>query len=298
MTEQIKIIFLGTSDSIPTAERNHFSIWLNFSGENILIDCGEGTQRQIRKAKLNPCKLTRILITHWHADHILGIPGLLKTLAMSGYKKTLSIYGPAGTKRMLSNLLKLFAFKGEYPIKVQEVHGKFLETKDFYLLAERMSHGIQCNAYSFVKKGQVRIDKTKLKKFKIKEGPHLSLLKQGKNLKYEGRTYKLKDISYINKEKKISFILDTKINDKIIPFVKNSDFLICEASSVDERTANKYQHMMPEHAAEIAKKANVKTLVLSHISQRVERDLKGNLTKAKKKFKNIIVSKDLDILEI
>ena len=75
MTEKIKVIFLGTSDSIPSANRNHTSIWLNYKDENILVDCGEGTQRQIRKAKLNPGKITKILITHWHGDHILGIPG-------------------------------------------------------------------------------------------------------------------------------------------------------------------------------------------------------------------------------
>ena len=127
----IKITFLGTSDSIPSAERNHTAILLTYYGENILVDCGEGTQRQFRKAGLNPCRITRILITHWHADHILGIPGLLKTLVLSGYNKTLFIYGPRGTKILMKALLKLFAFKGEYPIDVEEVDDKFFETKDF-----------------------------------------------------------------------------------------------------------------------------------------------------------------------
>ena len=77
-----KITFLGTSQAIPTAKRNHTAVLLSYKDENILIDCGEGTQRQFRKAKLNPCKLTRILITHWHGDHVLGLPGLLQTLAL------------------------------------------------------------------------------------------------------------------------------------------------------------------------------------------------------------------------
>ena len=94
MTEKIKITFLGTSGSVPSAMKNHPAILLTYQGENILIDCGEGTQRQFRKAKLNPCKINRILITHWHTDHILGLPGLIKTLALSGYKKQLYIYGP------------------------------------------------------------------------------------------------------------------------------------------------------------------------------------------------------------
>ncbi|MGA2130481.1 MAG: ribonuclease Z [Candidatus Pacearchaeota archaeon] len=298
MTEKIKITFLGTSDAIPTAERNHTSIWLNFAGENILIDCGEGTQRQIRKAGLNPCKLTRILITHWHADHILGLPGLLKTMAMSGYNKTLHIYGPKGTKFLMAALSKLFAIHDGFKIEIKEISGKFFETKDFYLSAEKMAHGVSCNAYSFVKKGQIRIDKSKLKKLKIKEGVHLKDLKKGKSIKYNGKTYKAKNLTYKEGEKKITFVFDTKINDKIVPFAKNSDIFVCEASSVNEDTAKKHQHMMAEQAAEIAKRAKVKKLILSHISQRVERDINGNLSRAKKKFSNTFVAKDLYSVEI
>ena len=117
----IKIIFLGTTDAIPSAERNHTSILLEYKDENILVDCGEGTQRQFRKAKLNPSKVTRILITHWHGDHVLGLPGLLQTLAFSGYNKTLDIYGPKGTKEFVRIILKTFAFQGKYKIEVKEV---------------------------------------------------------------------------------------------------------------------------------------------------------------------------------
>ena len=82
MVEKINVTFLGTGSAIPTARRNHPAILLRYKAESILIDCGEGTQRQFRKAHLNPCKITRILISHWHADHALGIPGLLMTMAM------------------------------------------------------------------------------------------------------------------------------------------------------------------------------------------------------------------------
>jgi len=94
MSEKITITFLGTSQAIPTARRNHTAILLQYKAENLLIDCGEGTQRQFRKARLNPCKITKLLITHWHGDHILGIPGLLQTLLLNQYNKTLEIYGP------------------------------------------------------------------------------------------------------------------------------------------------------------------------------------------------------------
>ena len=90
----MEIIFLGTSEAVPTEKKNHTAVLLRYENENILVDCGEGTQRQFRIAKINPCKLTRILITHWHGDHVLGLPGLLQTLALNNYSKQLYIYGP------------------------------------------------------------------------------------------------------------------------------------------------------------------------------------------------------------
>ena len=104
----IKVTFLGTADQIPSSRRNHTSILLTYNEENILVDCGEGTQRQFRKAHLNPCKVTRILLTHWHGDHILGLPGLLSTLSLSGYNKTIFIYGPKRTKTFVKELLRIF----------------------------------------------------------------------------------------------------------------------------------------------------------------------------------------------
>jgi ribonuclease Z len=93
MADKIKLTFLGTSSAVPTKSRNHPSILLQYKEQNLLFDCGEGTQRQFRKAKLNPCKLTKIFISHWHGDHILGLPGLLQTLALNGYNNVLEIYG-------------------------------------------------------------------------------------------------------------------------------------------------------------------------------------------------------------
>ena len=300
MTEKIKITFLGTSDAVPSVTRNHPSVWLNYKGENILFDCGEGTQRQIRKAKLNPCKITRILITHWHADHVLGLPGLLKTLSLSGYRKQLIIYGPRGTKMLMKQLLKLFGFRGDYNIKVEEVKGKFFETEDFYLQAEKMTHRIPCNAYNFVKKGKLRIDKKKLSKLKIPAGKHLQKLKQGKSISYKGKKYSAKNLTYKEGEKKVSFVLDTSFNKKIGPFIKNSNVLICEstfASSLGNLAKERY-HLTAKQVAETAKKTKVKRLFLIHISQRYSKDLKKILNEAKKIFKNSHLAKDLDSVEI
>ncbi len=296
----LDIIFLGTSDSIPSAERNTTSVLLTYEKENILIDCGEGTQRQIRKAKFNPCKITRILITHWHGDHVLGIPGLLQTLALSGYNKTLFIYGPKGTKQFMKNLFKIFLFRAKNKIKIKEVEGKFFETDDFYLEAKKMTHGIPCNAYTFVKKGKLRINRNKLKKSKLPSGPLLKKLKEGKNITYKGKKYLAKNLTFGEKDRKISFVFDTSLNKSIVPFVQNSDLLISEAtfsSELGER-AKKYKHLTAKQAAEIAKKAKVKKLILTHISQRYQKEPEKILKDTKKIFKNSFLVNDLDILEI
>ena len=155
--EKLKLTFLGTGSAIPTKRHNHPAMLLQYKDENILIDCGEGTQRQFRKAKLNPCKLTRILITHWHGDHILGIPGLLQTLALNNYPRVLHIYGPKGTERFMSLIQSLFIHQGKIKIEIHEVsQGKFLETSDFYIESFPMRHGAPCNAYRFVEKDKIR----------------------------------------------------------------------------------------------------------------------------------------------
>ncbi|GIU68394.1 MAG: ribonuclease Z [Candidatus Pacearchaeota archaeon] len=300
MPEKIKILFLGTSDSIPTATRNHPSFLISYKGENILVDCGEGTQRQLRKANLNPCKITKILISHWHADHVLGIPGLLKTLAMSNYNKKLFIYCPKKTKKALEILLKLFGFRNEISLEIKEVEGKFFENEDFFIEANQLFHTVPCNAYSFVKKKKIKIDKEKLKKYKIPEGPHLKKLKEGKDLLYDGKKYKLEKLTYIEDEKKVSFIMDTSFNKKIINYVKNSDVLICEStfSSDFRNKAKEYKHLTSIEAAEIAKKSKSKKLFLVHISQRFSKNPEKILRESKRIFKNTFLPKDFDLIEI
>src|SRR3989344_5430233 len=101
----INITFLGTSSMMPTKERNHSSILITYKDQGILVDCGEGTQRQLRIAGIKPGKITKLLITHWHGDHVLGIPGLIQNLAANNYRRALEIYGPKGTKKYLKNML-------------------------------------------------------------------------------------------------------------------------------------------------------------------------------------------------
>lgn len=302
MSSKIKLTFLGTSASIPTSKRNSTGILLNYKSENILIDCGEGIQRQIRKAKLNPCKISKILITHWHGDHVLGLPGLFQTLTLNECNHKIDIFGPKGIKNSIGMLTKIFSLDFKFQSNTKEVleKGIFFENDDFYLEAEKMEHGVSVNAYNFVVKDKLRIDKDKLKKFKIPAGKHLLPLSQGENIEYNGKKYPFKDLTYIEKGKKISIVLDTKNNSKIIPFVQGADLFICESSFSDSdiESAKDHLHMTSGEAGEIAKKAKVKKLILTHISQRYENKLEVLLEDAKKNFKKVIIAKDLNNFEI
>jgi len=302
MPEKIKLTFLGTASAVPTAKRNHIAVLLNYGVENILFDCGEGTQRQFRKAHLNPCKLTKILITHWHGDHVLGLPGLFQTLALNGYKKTLEIYGPVGTKRFVKNLLDTFVFVEKLEMRVTEIEKdcKFLEGKDFFIEAKHVKHGTKCLAYNFVQKGELRIDKKKISKFKISPGVHLAELKKGKDIVYEKKKYKFKDLTFKEVDKKISFVMDTAYDKSIGKFVEGADVLISEASFLKEleSEAKDYKHLTAEQAGKIAKEGHVKKLILVHLSQRYENNLKDVEAEARKVFKNSDAVKDLDSLVV
>jgi ribonuclease Z len=310
--EKTKITFLGTGSAIPTARRNHPAVLLQFKDENILVDCGEGTQRQFRKAKLNPCKITKILITHWHGDHTLGLPGLLQTLTLNGYNKTLKIYGPHGTKENMENIINNFmkfylkiAKQSGHPFKI-EIHeinsDKPIDENEFQVKTAEMNHHPKTLAYSFIVKEKTRLNKQKLNKLKIPNSPLLTELAKGKTVTIAGKKINGKKISYQEPQRKITFILDTSLNEKAIKLAKNSDLIICEAtySSEQKKQAKEHFHLTSEQAAQIAKKSKSKKLILTHISQRYEtkNQQKKLLQQAQKVFKNSEIVEDLDKIEI
>src|SRR3989344_4860893 len=117
----IDIVFLGTSCMKPTKERNQTSVFLSYKNEGIMFDCGEGAQRQLRLANVKPTKITKILLSHWHGDHILGLPGLLQTIGSENYEGTLEIYGPKGSKKFFENMKKSFFFEENLSTEIKEV---------------------------------------------------------------------------------------------------------------------------------------------------------------------------------
>ncbi len=286
----IEIVFLGTSSMIPTKERNHSAILISFKGNNILVDCGEGTQRQLKVAGLSVSKINKILITHWHGDHVLGLPGLIQTLAAGGYDKVLEIYGPKGTKEKFKHMFKAFEFdQNKIKLEIKDVNkGKFFENEYFILETLPLEHSVTCLGYNFIEKDRRRIELAKAKRIGLKEGPLLGKLQDGKSITFKGKKIKPDSVSYVVKGKKVSFISDSLVCKNVYTLSKDADLLICESTYCSdlEEKGEEYCHMTARQAASIANKANVKKLILTHISARYK-DAKEVENDAKDIFENV-----------
>ncbi|MDP7322314.1 MAG: ribonuclease Z [Candidatus Woesearchaeota archaeon] len=290
----MQILFLGTSSMVPTKERNQSGVLIIYGSEGILIDCGEGTQRQLKVAGIKLTKITKILISHWHGDHVLGIPGLIQSMSASGYEKTLNIYGPVGTKKFMEKMFGVFLFDRRIDICVYEVKkGNFFEDRTLVLEAEHLNHNIETLGYNIVEKGKRKINLRFVKKLGIPEGPLLGKLQEGKSIIWEGKKVGVDKATNVVKGKRITIISDTvpcKGADKL---AKNSDLLVCEATYASnlENKGEEHSHMTAKQAAELANRSNVKKLVLTHFSARYKntRELEED---ARNCFGNVLCAKD------
>jgi ribonuclease Z len=292
----MEIVLLGTSSMVPTIERNHSSSWIRYENENILVDCGEGTQRQIRKAGLSAMKITKILITHWHGDHVLGLPGLFLTLGMQDFSGVIEVYVPKGTKEYMDRMMSLFVGSDVAKYKVIEVdEGIFFENSKFKLEAKRLEHGTKTLGYKFIENDKRKILMNKLKKAGVKSGPWIKPLQEGKDIVVNKKKFKAKDYTELIKGRKVSFVSDTRKCKNAIALAKDSDILFCEACYLEdmEEIAKERMHMTAKDAALIAKEAKAKKLVMVHFSQRYK-DLKEFEKQAKKVFKKSEVGRDLE----
>ncbi len=296
----MQLLFLGTSSMVPTKERNQIAVFLSYGSEGILFDCGEGTQRQFKIAGTSLTKVTKILISHWHSDHVLGLPGLIQSLASMEYSGKLEIYGPEGTKKRIEDMFKVFFFDKRLDYVVKEISsGVFFENEDFQLETYQLEHGIETIGFRFVEKDKRRIDMKKVEKFKIPVGPLLSQLQEGETISLNGKKIHPDDVTYIKSGKKLAYITDTVLCDNCYRIAKDVDLLICEStySSRLKDKSEEYGHMTANQAAQIANKSKAKQLVLIHFSARYKntQELEED---ARSIFDNVICAKDFMKLEL
>ncbi len=297
----MELIFLGTSSAIPTSRRNHSAIALKAFGEIMLFDCGEGTQLQLSKSKISPMKITRIFITHFHGDHILGLPGLIQSMAFMGRKEPLHVFGPKGLVSLINNVRNLGYYSLGFQIYMHEIiEGTILEEESYRVSCYPMKHTILNFAYKIEEKRRPKFIKEKALALGIKPGPNFGMLQKGIPVYVGNKTIMPEQVlGGERKGIKIVYSGDTCPSKDMVKFAEDADILIHESTFEAAYEDKSYEtgHSTSKQAADIAKKAKVKKLFLTHISTRYK---KSDLIEAEAReiFNNSVVAEDFMHVEV
>jgi len=291
----IEIVFLGTGSGVPTPVRNHAAIWLRYEGDSMLFDCGEGTQRQIFKARLNFMKIDRIFITHWHADHWAGLISLLLTMNLENRRRPLHVYGPEAD-RFVSDILDLGYWGTKFKVVATPVPYEgdeittLVRTNDFSVTTIPVEHSVPAVAYCLKEHDTRNVDIKKASKlYGLKQGPMVGKLKEKGKIILKGKEITLDDVSILKKGKKVVYSGDTRSCENVIKLAQDADVLIHDTTFAEEMEDR--MHTGAKEAAQIAKKACAKQLILTHFSRRYT-DLSELEKEAKKVFRNSVAAKD------
>lgn len=305
----MKLTFLGTSAGSPTAERNVSSIMLDLRQERgrlWLFDCGEATQMQMQKAKFSLAKLEMIFLTHLHGDHLFGLPGVLTTRSLMQNQSPLTLVGPKGIKQFIQTVIDISYSWLTYPLNIIELEQDSLVFEDnkFRVEAKLLAHRVPCFGYRIIEKDlPASLDIDKLKKDNIHIGSFYRDLKEGRTVTLEdGRIIHGKDyLETIRKGKKIAILGDTIPCQASIDLAQDVDLLIHEATQEQalEEKALERGHSTTVHAATIAKQADARRLIITHISPRYSLNDKTKLvSEARNIFAPTEIATDFATFEV
>ncbi len=300
----IRLVFLGTGGSVPTLKRGLPAVAMQFPKEIIMFDCGEGVQRQMMGAKVSFHREMKVLISHLHGDHVLGLPGLLQTMALMERKYPIEVYGPVGLIRFMQCTQETLNFGLNYPITITEIQGEGVvcNEKEYQVLATKSNHTIDSYCFAFVEKPRAgKFYPKKALALGIPAGELWSMLQNGEEVTAaNGTVVKPCDVMGLQRTgRKIVYTGDTKPFEGFAGFAKDADLIIHDCTFDDAMTerADKDGHSTPSQAATQAKAAGAKRLVLSHISARFP-DATELLVQAKKVFPHTLLAKDYLELEL
>jgi ribonuclease Z len=297
----LDLVFLGTSGSVPTAQRAPSSLLLRRGGERLLFDCGEGTQRQLLRSVVGLVELREVFVSHFHADHYLGLPGMLKTFALRGRELPLTVYGPRGLKDLFSTLRRVFG-RLPYPLELVELRpGDVLERAEYNLVTFPVAHAVESIGYALVEHPRPgRFDVAAADALGVPSGPERGLLQAGDSVELsDGRVVTPDEVLGPPRPgRRVVLTGDTAASPLVLEVARGAEVLVHEATFLDEERdrAAETAHATALEAAELAREAEVGLLALTHLSNRyfgpeVARE-------ARTIFPDTVVPKDFDVIDV
>ena len=297
----LDLVFLGTSGSMPTAKRAPTALLVRRGGERLLFDCAEGTQRQLLRSAVGLVELPEIFLTHYHADHYLGLPGMLKTFAVRGRTLPITIYGPPGLQELFVALRRIFG-RLTYRYELVELRpGDVLERGDYRLATFPVAHGVSALGYALVEETRPgRFDVEADDALGVPPGPERGTLQGGDPVTLpDGRTITPDSVLGPPRPgRSIVITGDTAPAREIVDVARGAELLVHEATFCEEERdrAAETLHSTAAGAAEIARAAEVRLLALTHISNRYFGP--EVVREAREIFPQTIVPRDFDVVEV
>ncbi len=297
----LDLVFLGTSGSAPTANRAPSSVLVRRGGERLLFDCAEGTQRQLMCSTVGLPDLEEVFLTHFHADHTLGLPGMLKTFSLRQRELPLTVYGPPGLRELFGDLRRVFG-RLTYPLELRELRpGDALDRDGYRILAFPVHHGVAALGYALVEEPRPgRFDGEAADALGVPHGPERGALQRGESVTLPDGRVLTPDVlvGEARPGRRIVLPADTAPVETVRVLAEGADLLVHEATfSEEERErAAETLHSTALQAAETARDARVRLLALTHVSPRY---FGPELAReARAVFPNTVVPRDFDVIEV
>jgi ribonuclease Z len=299
----LTVTFLGTGAAIPSLDRNVASLALAREGETLLFDCGEGTQRQMMRYGVS-FSLRDIFFTHFHADHLLGLTGLVRTLGLQDRTDPLRLYGPRGARRVLEHALAVGIERNKFPVEVEELAaGDVVRRPAYDLVAVEADHRAPSLAYVLVEHTRLgRFQPERVRELGVPEGPLWGRLHRGETVQLpDGRSVGPTDlVGPPRPGRKVALSGDTRPSRAIAEAARGADLLVHEATFSEEEAGKAEQtgHSTAAAAATLARDAGVRRLVLTHISARYSREAPELVAEAQAIFPESMVARDGLVVDV
>jgi ribonuclease Z len=295
----LSVLFLGTAGSMPTVQRAPASLLIRRGGDRLLVDCGEGTQRQLLRSIGLP-DIEHVFLTHFHADHFLGLPGMLKTFTLRGREAPLSIHGPRGLKGLMSDLKRIYG-KLSYEVRLQELApSEAVELGDYRVGAYAAVHRTEALGYALVEDDRPgRFDPERARALGVTPGPEFGRLQRGETVEASGRAIEPGDVmGEARPGRKLVFTGDSEPCDATTAVAEHAELLVHDGTFAEEEAERARQtgHSTARQAAEIAREAGVSLLALTHLSSRYFAPVIEE--EAQAVFERSVVPRDFDVIEV